>query len=43
VTEIYRQGRNGLYGARITVEATGADVAIVRGRMRIVGGAVMPV
>jgi acyl-CoA thioesterase len=43
VVEIYRQGRNGLYDVRITVEATGADVAIVRGRMRIVGGAVMPV
>jgi acyl-CoA thioesterase len=42
VTEVFRQGRNGLYDVRITIEATGAVVALVRGRMRIVGGPVMP-
>jgi acyl-CoA thioesterase len=39
--ETYRQGRNALYDVRISVEATGADIALVRGRMRIIGGKVM--
>jgi acyl-CoA thioesterase len=40
--EVYREGRNALYDVRIWVEATGATVAHVRGRMRILGGPVMP-
>jgi acyl-CoA thioesterase len=40
--EVYREGRNALYDVKIWVEATGAVVAHVRGRMRILGGAVMP-
>ncbi len=41
VTEVYRQGRNGLYDVRISIEATDVTVAMVRGRMRIVGGKVL--
>lgn len=40
--EVYREGRNALYDVKIWVEATGAVVAHVRGRMRILGGSVMP-
>ena len=43
VVEAYRAGRNALYDVRITVAETGAEVALVRGRMRIVGGKVMEV
>jgi acyl-CoA thioesterase len=35
--EIYRQGRNGLYDTRLWREKDGVVVAIVQGRMRIVG------
>lgn len=42
VVETYRAGRNGIYDVRISIAATDADVALVRGRMRIVGGKVKP-
>ena len=39
--EIYREGRNGTYDAQISIDG-GPVVALVRGRMRIVGGPVVP-
>jgi len=40
-TEVWRKGRNGLYDVRITSERTGELVALVHGRMRFIGGAVI--
>lgn len=40
--EVWREGRNGLYDVTIRDERTGDTVAIVHGRMRFIGGQVMP-
>ncbi len=40
--EVWREGRNGLYDVHLSDEASGAMIAIVHGRMRFIGGTVMP-
>lgn len=41
--EVWHEGRNALYDVTITNEHTGTVVAIVHGRMRFIGGKVMPI
>jgi acyl-CoA thioesterase len=41
VSEVYRAGRNALYDVRIAHTGGGSVIAHVRGRMRILGGAVV--
>ncbi|MEL6290216.1 MAG: hotdog fold thioesterase [Pseudomonadota bacterium] len=40
-TQVWRRGRNGLYDVTLWNERKGDTVAIVHGRMRFIGGAVM--
>lgn len=40
-TEVWQKGRNGLYDVRIISETTGELIALVHGRMRFIGGAVV--
>ncbi|MEM9029495.1 MAG: hotdog fold thioesterase [Pseudomonadota bacterium] len=39
--EVWREGRNGLYDVRLWNEANGDTVALVRGKTRFIGGAVI--